>query len=224
MSQVSLAARTRALRRKNNRFLRRAGITPANLYGAGLDSIALQVDTKALIRVLAGTVRNTPISLQIAGEAQPRTAFIWSLQRDPLTEDLLHIDFYHVEATRTMRAKVPLVLEGVDPLLERFKKRVAQLLDALDVECLPGDLPPQLRVDVTALKELGDSVAVSAIAIDDKVTVLTDPSTVVAKVMTIVEVKEKVEEAPVEAAAEGEAAPAEEGAEGEEKAEEEEAD
>ena len=83
MAITTLTASPRALFGKRSRYLRRAGITPANLYGAGIDSTALQVDSKTLVRTIVHTTRNTPVSLQIEGEADPRTIFIWSVQRDP---------------------------------------------------------------------------------------------------------------------------------------------
>ncbi len=222
MALATLEVRKRALQKKSSRFLRRAGITPANLYGAGIESLPLQVDTKALLKTISTTVRNTPVELRIAGESQPRTAFIWSIQRDPLTENLVHVDFYHVEATRRMRATVPVTLVNVDPLLERLKLRVTRLVSALEVECFPGDLPPSVTVDAAKLQALNDSIAASALRLGDRVTVLTPAEATVAKVLPIIEVKEIVEAVAAEAAApaegevaaapaEGEAAPAEAG-------------
>ena len=213
MPDPTLAVRPRALFRKKSRFLRRAGIIPANLYGAGIDSVALQVDAKDLIRTLATISRNTPLELLVHNESKPRTAFIWKVQRHHVTDEILHVDFYHVEATRTMHAQVPLVLTNVDPTLEQFQKRILHLLPALDIETLPADLPTEILVDASGLTEIDDDVKVLDLAVSDKVTVLVEGETVVAKVAPIVirVLEEEEEAAPVaEAAAEeGEEAPAE---------------
>ena len=212
MATMTLTASPRALFGKRARYLRRAGITPANLYGAGIDSTALQVDTKDLVRTIVQTSRNTPVALQIEGEADPRTVFIWSVQRNPLTEDVVHVDFFHVEATRTMRATVPIYLDDVDPELDKFSKRVNQLLSEIEVETLPMDLPEEVRLDGAPLQELDDEIKVSEIDLGDKVTILTDPELIVAKVFELIERVEEEEEVPEEGAGEGEEGEGEEGA------------
>ena len=135
-----------------------------------------------------------------------------------MTEEILHVDFYHVEATRIMRARVPLVLTNVDPTLEQYQKRIMQLLPALEIETLPADLPTQILVDASALTEIDDDVKVSDLVVTDKVTVLVAVETLVAKVAPIViRVLDEEEEAAAVAegeegaVAEGEAAPGEDG-------------
>ena len=204
MATINLAASPRALFGKKARFLRRAGITPANLYGAGVESTALQVETKALLRTIVATTRNTLVELTGDGEADSRTVFIWRVQRDPLTEEILHIDLFHVEATRTMRATVPVRLQNIDPELDKFSKRVNQFLNEVEVETLPADLPEEILLDVSALQELDDDIAVGAITISDKVTILTDPELVIAKVGEIVDIVEEEPEEALEGAGEGE--------------------
>ena len=215
MAITTLTASPRALFGKRSRYLRRAGITPANLYGAGIDSTALQVDSKTLVRTIVHTTRNTPVSLQIEGEADPRTIFIWSVQRDPLTEDVVHVDFFHVAATRMMRATVPIYLDNVDPELDKFGKRVNQLLSEVEVETLPMYLPEEIRLDGATLREIDDEITVAAIDFGGSVTILTDPDLLVAKVFELIERAEEEDEG-AEGVAEGEAGAAEgEAAEGE---------
>lgn len=211
MATITLTASPRAILGKRSRYLRRAGITPVNLYGAGIDSTALQVDTRHLINTIVQTTRNTPVSLQIEGEAKARTVFLWRVQRDPLTEDVLHVDLFHVEATRTMRATVPIYLDNVDPDLEKFSKRVNQLLNEVEVETLPMDLPEEIRLDGAQLQELDDEIKVEAIDLGDKVTVLTDPDLIIAKVFEYIERVEEEEEEVLEGE-EGEEGEGEEGA------------
>jgi large subunit ribosomal protein L25 len=218
MADVKLEVRPRALLGKKARFLRRAGITPANLYGAEIESIALQVDTRALIQTITSTSRNTPVDLNVIGESTPRTAFVWRVQRHPLTEELLHVDFYHVEATRTMRAQVPIVLENVNPELEKLSKRVTQYLESVEVETLPADLPTQILVDGSKLAEIDDQLVVAQLRVPDKVTVLSDSEQLVARVTEIVTIKDADEAADEDAAGPvGGAAPTEATADEDEK-------
>ena len=206
MDVITLEARPRRIFGKQCRYLRRGGITPANLYGAGMRSLAIQVDSRELRHILATTSRNTPVQIAIMGEEGPRTAFIWRAQRHPLSGDVLHIDLYHVEATHRMRTEVPLVLTGVDPDLEKFGKRVLQYLHAVTVETLPLDLPTEITVDCSGLTEIDEEVKVSDLAISDKLTLLTAPEDVIAKVATITMLAEaegaEAEEAQAEPGAE----------------------
>ncbi|MBI3744242.1 MAG: 50S ribosomal protein L25, partial [Chloroflexi bacterium] len=202
MSPIAVDVRRRALAKKHNRFLRREGITPANLYGAGIESVALQVDTKALMTTLGETTRNTPIEIKILGEDKARAAFIWEVQRHPLTDEILHVDFYHVDATRQMHASVPIVLLNIVPELDKFEMQVSQFIREIEVETLPADLPTKFEVDVAHLKELGDHVLVKEVKVPERVKVLTPLDLVVTAVQRIIE---KIEEEPVAAAA---AAPA----------------
>jgi len=216
MDSTTLEARPRKIFGKKCRYLRRGGITPANLYGAGLESIAVQVDSKTLNSLLAITSRNTPVQLSILGESAPRTAFIWSTQRHPLSGDVLHVDLYHVEATHRMRAQVPLLLENVNPDLEKFDLRVTQLQATVEIETLPLDLPTEILVDGSKLQKLDDEIKVAALTISDKVDLLTDPDNVVARVTAIrVLTAREVEEGAGVEGAEAEASAEEETASGE---------
>ena len=216
-SVTSLAARPRRLFGKKCRFLRRAGFLPANLYGASIESIPVQVDTKDVVHILTTTSRNTPVQISITGEEQPRTAFVWGVQREPVTGALLHIDFYHVAAGHLMRAQVPLVLVNVDPNLEKLDRRINTMLRTVEVETLPEDLPTQINVDATTLKEVDDEIKVRDLPVSDKVHILTPGEFGIAKIVGILEVAEEKPEGAA-AAAEVETVDKKKKAEEEEKA------
>lgn len=185
MDLTKLEARPRKIFGKKCRYLRRSGITPANLYGAGFESVAVQVDSKELSLLLSTTSRNTPVQLSILGESEPRPAFIWGTQRDPLSGNVLHVDLYHVDVSRRMRAQVPLALENVSPDLEKFDRRLTQLQASIEVETLPLDLPASISVDCSSLTELDDEIKVIQLQISGKVDLLTEPDAVVARVTAI---------------------------------------
>ena len=92
--KVSLPLEDRAVLGKKVKQLRQAGITPVHLYGPGIPSQALQAQSRALSRVLAQAGRNTPISLVIPGDDVAHEAFIREIQRDSVTGELLHVDFF----------------------------------------------------------------------------------------------------------------------------------
>jgi large subunit ribosomal protein L25 len=213
MADVKLEVRPRALFGKKARFLRRAGITPANLYGAEIESIPLQVETRALTQTITTTSRNTPVDLNVFGESKPRTAFVWRVQRHPLSEELLHVDFYYVEATRVMRAQVPITLVNVDPDLEKLSRRVTPYLESIEVETLPADLPTEIQVDASNLLEIDDQLLVQQLTIGANVTLLSDPEQLVARVTEITVIKTEAGEGVLEGGAAPAAAAAAEGEE-----------
>ncbi|MSQ25067.1 MAG: 50S ribosomal protein L25 [Dehalococcoidia bacterium] len=201
MSPVSIEVRRRAITGKHNRFLRRAGITPANLYGAGIESLSLQVETKALLKTLAATSRNTPIELRVVGDSSPKTAFIWKIQRDPVSEQVVHADFYHVDPSRKMRAFVPVILENISSTLEKLDFRVVLILERIEVESLPADLPAEFHLDASSLLHLDDALRVSDLPVIEKVTLHAEPNAYVARVLRIIHKVEVVETPVAEATA-----------------------
>ncbi len=183
MASKDLKAAPRTVLGKNVAKLRRAGITPANIFGHKLDSTAVQADTAELLHLMRGSSRNQIISLRVDGEPAPRTVVVRDVARDPSTHQVLHIDFYQVNMTEKMRAQVQVVLTGASDAVETYGGVLLQMLETIEVEALPGDIPSQFEADVTVLTQLDQSLHVRELNIDEsKVTVFTDPDVVVARV------------------------------------------
>ncbi|MBI5287915.1 MAG: 50S ribosomal protein L25 [Chloroflexi bacterium] len=203
MATKDLKAAPRTVLGKNVAKLRREGITPANIFGHKLESTAVQADTAELLHLMKGSSRNQIISLHVDGESAPRTVVVRDVARDPSTYQVLHIDFYQVNMTEKMRAQVQVVLTGTSDAVETFGGVLLQMVDAIEVEALPGDIPSQFQADVTVLTQLDQALHVRDLNIDErKVTVFTDPDVVVARVAAPRLVVE--EEAAAAEAAEGE--------------------
>jgi len=205
VKQEELKVITRDTLGKKVRFLRRKGLTPANLYGPNIESIPLQVETTLLKRLIARVGRNALVTLRVDGK--PRVVMIRDIQRNPLTDDLLHVGFFQVEMTHRVRPEVPLLLLGDAPAAKSSRVMLLQNLTALQVEALPGELPRNIEVDLSGLEEIGQTIHVRDIPVSDTLEVLNDPDQVVVRVMeTRVEVEEvvaaKEEEAPPEEEAE----------------------
>lgn len=220
-TRIELAVQPREVLGKKVKRLRREGITPANIYGHGIDSLALQVPTRDLAQTIRVAGRNTLLQLQVEGESEPRPVFVHHVQRDCIKDDLLHVDFFQVSLKEKIRLDIPLVIVGEAPAVGVYHGILLQSLNAITVECLPTDVPSQIEVDVSGLEEIDDAIHVSDLDIGPDVTLLVDLEAVVAKVAPprieeVEEVAEEVEE--VEKAEEAEEA--EEGKPEEEAAEE----
>jgi len=219
MKRHELQVSKRDITGKKVRFLRRQGLIPANIYGHGIDSTPIKVDTKNLKHLLAHAGKTDLISLKVDSSKEPIRVLMREVQRNPLTDEPLHVDFYKVSMTEKIKAEVPLVFVGDAPVLKKIKNSsILHLIDSLDIEALPDDLPHSLEVDVSHLEELDHAIHVKDIPLGRGITLLSDPEQMVVKVA---EARKEEEVVPVAAEAElvEEGAEVAEEAEGEAKAE-----
>jgi ribosomal protein bL25 (Ctc-form) len=121
---------------KKVRFLRRQGLIPANIYGRGIDSTALQVDTKSLKQILAHAGKTDLISLKVDDSKNPVKVLLLDVQRNPLNDELLHVEFYQVKMTEKIKVDVPLEFIGEAPALKRKNVALLRVLDALQARGL----------------------------------------------------------------------------------------
>jgi len=194
VEDLKLKATQRMVLGKKTRFLRRQGITPAHLYGHDIKSVALQCDTDTLQKLIAQAGRTRLVSLEVDGE-KPRTVFVREIQRDTISRELLHVDFYQVKRTEKIAVDVPIVLVGEAPAMKFKGRMVVHGINSLSVECLPTIVPPQIEIDIGQLEEIEQAIHVKDISLDPEITVHEDPEQLVVKVSEVA-VKEEVEEVP----------------------------
>ena len=189
--------------------VRRQGLVPAVVYGLGDDNVPVTVSSRELVHILSGgSGMNTLITLQIEGAEE--LAIARQIQRHPVKGTVMHVDFVRVRADQTIQAEIPVHLTG-DAEGAARGGILEQLVHTLSVEAKPGDFPPSIEHDVTAL-EIGSQVYVRDLAVPAGVTVLQNGDDLVAQVSAprVAEVAEGAEAEAVEGApAEGGAAPAE---------------
>jgi large subunit ribosomal protein L25 len=203
MAEIVVSATPRSDRGKNAaRRLRRQGMVPAVVYGSKGDNITVAVDPKALHRVLRSEAgRNTILKLDIPDRGSTN-AILKSWQVDPVKENFLHADFYRIAMDVALRVTVPVAVKGEARGVKVDGGILELVMRAIEVECLPGDIPEKIEVEVSDLG-INDSIRVSDLPVSVKVKVLEDGDQVVVHVVSV-----KEEAAPVTAAApvEGEAA------------------
>jgi large subunit ribosomal protein L25 len=193
---ATLEATTRDTRGKNEaRRLRAAGRMPAVLYGGADGALALSVDPKVLSRILhSGTGVNTIIGLEVQGRGVTQV-LVKEFLLDPIKHSMLHADFYRVQMDKAITVTVSVVLKG-EPKGVKVQGGVVDFPHReIEVECLPGDIPDHLTVDISELL-IGQGVRLKELATGAKWTPVSDPDTLIVHVVAA-----KVEEAPAEAAA-----------------------
>jgi large subunit ribosomal protein L25 len=205
MAEIVVSAKNRADRGKNAaRRLRRQGLVPGVVYGGKGENLAVAVDPKALQKVLRSEAgRNTILKLDISGHGAAN-AILKSWQVDPVNESFLHADFYRIAMDVAIRVTVPIHAVGEARGVKVDGGILELVIREIEVECLPGDIPERIDVDVSDLG-INQSLRVSDLSVPAKVKVLEGADQVVVHVVAV-----KEEAAPVAAAAapaaEGEAA------------------
>ena len=203
VDDLRLQATARNVLGKKARFLRRQGITPAHLYGHDIKSLTLQCDTTELRQIIAQAGRTRLINLEVDGK-QPRSVFVREIQRNEVSRQLLHVDFYQVKKTEKIAVDVPIVFVGEAPAMKEKRRMLTHGITSLSIECLPGNVPPQIEVDLSPLEELEQAIHVKDIVLDPDITVNANPEQLVVKVSEAI-VKEVVEEVVAEVEEEVEA-------------------
>src|SRR5579859_5578434 len=171
--QVTLNAERRTVLGKQVKHLRREGILPGNIYGHHQESQAVQVNAHELERALKTHGATQLYRMVIAPDGKEETVMVRHITRQPATNVIQHIDFFHVKMTEVMRAKVPVRLVGEAPAVKRLDGVLIQSLDYAEVEALPAELPEALELDISDMEELNTSRHASALKIPRKVTLIT---------------------------------------------------
>ena len=209
-SSLTLPAAPRTEHGRHAELLRRHGRVPAVLYGHNVQPQALSVDARTLQRVWRSAGQSNLVDLTLDG-ARPRKVLIRELQVNPRTANLVHVDLFAVNLLEKLTVDVPLVPVGESPAVTVEKAGVLQqILSTLKVECLPGDIPSQLSVDISGLLAVDDGVHVSDVPLPQGVALASgvNPDELVLKIAQVRVTAEEPEAAEAAVAEEGAAAEA----------------
>src|SRR6516162_1175265 len=185
------------------RRLRKSGMIPAVLYGAGLEPLTIAVDPKQINRILHSEQgHNTIFDMAAGGDSGKVMIVDW--QADPINGALLHADLKRIAMDKLLQVSVPIQLKGEAPGVKIQGGILEQMLREVEIECLPADIPSHFDADVSQLV-FGQTLRVADLPHSDKIKFLTDDNQAVAHVTAV---KEVAAPAPAEGA-EAAAAPAE---------------
>ena len=182
MEQIELKMMPRSVKGKQVSALRRSGYVPAVLYGRRAEPVSLQANDRELMRVLMRASSSRLVTLTIEGNPEPRMALVREVQREPIKGTLLHVDFYGVSMTEKITVEIPIRFEGTSMAAARNEGVLTYGNDAIEIECLPGDLIDTITVDLSGLLKVGDAIHVSDLKVSDKVKILSNPDDLVVRV------------------------------------------
>jgi len=201
MDEIFLDAEIReGLGRGKVKDLRDKGYIPAVVYSEGKEAKAIQVSHKVLLGLVhQHRLENVIISLRIKDDKKQkaRSCLIKEIQYNPVSEDIIHVDFNEISLTKEIKINVPVVTKGEPVGVKQDGGSLEHILWEIEVECLPTNIPKEIEVDVSALK-IGDSIQIKDIALPPNTKFTAEPETVV------ITVSAPVQEEAAAPAAEGE--------------------
>ncbi|MBK6794467.1 MAG: 50S ribosomal protein L25 [Anaerolineales bacterium] len=180
MEKIVLKATKRDVIGKQVKAMRREGKLPGVIYGRHLEPISIALDSHSAGLALAKVSASSLVTLDVDGTEYP--ALVRERQRDYIKGVLTHVDFLAVDMNEKLRTSVGLAFVGVSAAVKDYNGILVHNLERLEVECLPGDLPERINVDIAMLKQIGDIIRVRDLAVSDKVRILADPEETIAVV------------------------------------------
>ena len=212
MEQVLLPAKIRDLSVKAKN-LRKMNFIPAEFYGHGVQNMSLQLDYQTFRKLFKKAGYNTVITLEIDGNGE-KSVLVHEVDRNPVTDLFSHVEFINVRMDEAVTTTVPVRLEGTAPAVRDGGGVLVQSLDEIEITCLPGDLIPEIVLNIELLTEINMGLHVSDVKLSDKIKILTDPEASIVMVAAPQEEEVAPVEAPTAADVEITTAKPEEGAEG----------
>lgn len=190
MEKIELQAEKRESVGTALNSLRKDGFLPSVVYGHNFEAVPIKIKYIDFEKVFKKAGESTLINLKIGGKEEP--AVIKDIQKDPVTDRIIHADFYKVNLKEKIKAKIPLVMIGESEAVKNGGILV-KTVNELEVEALPQDLPHELKIDISGLKNVGDHILIKDISISGEVKIEAGPDDIVALIQAPRE--EAIEEA-----------------------------
>ncbi len=220
MEKTKLKAETRDIVGRKVKALRKQGFVPAVVYGHDFKPISIQVLRKDFEKVYTEAGESSIVYLNIGDQDYP--TIIHDVMLDPVTDKFLHADFYKVRLDEKITANIHLNFVGESPAVKDSDGILVKNISEIEVEGFPQDLPNQIDVDISTLKNFGDQISIEDLAISDKLKITNESDALVVLVQEPISEEELQAqlETPTSAAEDVEVIkkekPEEEGEEGEE--------
>ncbi len=182
MDVQTLSLSRRQIIGKKVKTLRRKGIVPVHMYGSGTEALSLQTDALELQQLLPRVGTNVPLSIRLEDDSDENICFVREVQRHPVTEEILHVDFLRVDVSQATQAEVPINVTGVSPAVRDLNGTLLLQLQSILVEALPMNVPASLEVDISGLDDFEKAVYVGDVAVGSLVTLITGTDEMIARV------------------------------------------
>ena len=162
--------------------LRKDGIMPVHLYGGDGGSLSLQGDSAEINKLLPRVGLNIPVSVVVEGGGAGEICFVREVQRHPLTQDILHVDFLRVDVKSKITASVPIEVIGDSPAVRLLGGTLIQNMQSINVEALPLNVPEKITVDITSIEDFETAIHISDISVEGDISITNPSDALVARV------------------------------------------
>ncbi|MCH2311656.1 MAG: 50S ribosomal protein L25 [SAR202 cluster bacterium] len=162
--------------------LRREGIMPVHLYGGDSGPLSLQGDSAEINKLLPRVGLNIPVSVVVEGGGAGEICFVREVQRHPLTQDILHVDFLRVDVKSKITASVPIEVIGDSPAVRLLGGTLIQNMQSINVEALPLNVPEKITVDITSIEDFETAIHISDISVEGDISITNPSDALVARV------------------------------------------
>ena len=186
----TLQAQLRTLLGKKTKALKSQGQIPAVVYGPGEKNASISVDEKDFRKVFKEAGESSLIELVIGKEKRP--VLVSEIQQDPITDSIIHIDFFQASLKEEVQVNIPLVFEGVAPAEKDLGGTLNKNMSELEVKALPQNLPHEIIVDISKLATFDDAIMVKDIVLPKDVVTTKNPDEVIASVLAPQKVEEEL--------------------------------
>ncbi len=187
---ITLSTKLRTDFGRKTKSIRSNGQIPAVIYGPGVKNFSIEVDEKEFRKVFSQAGESSLIELLVDGVKKP--VLVNQIQKDPVSDRIIHIDFFQASLKEEVEVMVPLIFEGVAPAEKDLGGTLNKNFLEIEVKALPQNLPHEIKVDVSGLKTFEDHILVQDLIIPANVTVLKKPDEVVAQVLPLQKVEEEL--------------------------------
>ncbi|MDR5660087.1 50S ribosomal protein L25 [Serpentinicella sp. ANB-PHB4] len=167
---------------KNSSYrMKEQGYVPGVLYGKGIKTIHVQVERGYLETLIRDHGINTIVTLNVEG--QTYNAFLKEVQRDPVTKEILHVDYQHVNHNQEIHVSIPVILRGKKQV-EKSGIILQQQLKEIDIKCATENIPKRVECDISNFS-IGDSLRVADLEISKEISIVSDLQSVIASVTAL---------------------------------------
>ena len=194
---ISLSAKIRKDFGKKTKSIKEAGKIPAVVYGPGVKNASIIIDYKDFQKIFKQAGASSLIELNIEGEKEKRPVLIHEIQKDPVSDKFIHVDFFQASLKEEVEATVPLVFFGVAFAEKELGGTLVKNITEVEVKALPQNLPHEIKVSIDGLKNFGDHILIKDLILPENVKILKKPDEIVASVAQQQKIEEELEK-PIE--------------------------
>ncbi len=194
---ISLLVKIRKDFGRKTKSIKKADKIPAVVYGPGAKNVSIVIDYKDFQKVFKKAGESSLIELNVEGEKEKRPVLIHEIQKDPVSDKFIHVDFFQASLKEEVEATVPLVFFGIALAEKDLGGTLVKNITEVEVKALPQNLPHEIQVSIDGLKTFADHIFIKDLVLPENVKVLKKPDEIIASVAEQQKIEEELEK-PIE--------------------------